>query len=153
MSHQTVRPHVPPLHATTSPTISNISQFISSLTACSDCFQVFIFWMQGELLTLNLIAITGDPTTIPSESEIPFQPSSEIWCTGQAGFGFVFVKNLLIENLSFTNCGTPFSSHSNLSSAILFPEVTNLTISLGSCSEHHRLWNNQFGSQRRHKDF
>ena len=77
----------------------------------------------------NNIALTGDPTMLPSESEFPFQPSSKIWCTGQAGFAFMFVENLLIENLTFTNCGTPLSSHSNWSSAILFSYVTNLTIS------------------------
>lgn len=126
------------------------SLFISCLTACSDCFQVFIFWMQGELL--NNIALTGNPTMILSESEIPFQPSSEIRCTGQAGFGFVFVENLLIENLSFTNSSyTTLSSYSNLSSAILFSEVTNHNFRC-SCSEHHWLWNNQFGSRRRLKD-
>jgi len=64
-----------------------------------------------------------------SKSEFPFQPSSKILCTGQAGLGFMFVDNLLIQNLSFTNCGTPISLHSNWSTALLFSDVTNLTIS------------------------
>ena len=63
-----------------------------------------------------------------SKSEF-FQPSSKILCTGQAGFGFMVVDNLLIQNLSFTNCGTPISLHSNWSSALLLSDVTNLTIS------------------------
>jgi len=66
---------------------------------------------------------------IPSESEFPFQPSSKIHCTCQVGFGFEFVENLLIENLSFTNCGTPVSLMSKRQATSLFHEVTNLTIS------------------------
>ena len=116
----------------------NISHYIQNPSVYFQSNSVFKFlpglhildeWELIEIEFVNNIALTGDPTMIPSQSEIPFQPSSEIWCTGQAGFGFVFVENLLIENLSFTNCGTPFSSHSNLSSAILFSGVTNLTIS------------------------
>jgi len=57
---------------------------------------------------------------VPSESAFPFQPSSEIRCTGQAGFEFVLVENLLIENLSFTNCGTP---HSEVPSALLLYDI------------------------------
>ena len=64
---------------------------------------------------------------VPSESELPFQPSSEIWCTGQAGFVFIHVKNLLIENLSFTNCTFPYAS--DWSIALLIADVANLTIS------------------------
>ena len=74
-----------------------------------------------EIEFVNNVALIGD-AMLPSEYEIPFQPSSKIWCTGQAGFGFGFVENLLIENLSFTNCGT-------WSYALSFYGVTNLTIS------------------------
>jgi len=76
---------------------------------------------------VNNIALTGDPTMVPSESEIPFQPSSELWCTGQAGFVFVYVENLLIENLSFTNCDAPLPF--DWSTALFITYVTNLTIS------------------------
>jgi len=81
-----------------------------------------------EIEFVNNIALTGDHTMVPSESEFPFQPSSKIWCTGHAGFAFMFVENLLIENLSFTDCGTPQSPHSKWSSVLLFSYVTNLTI-------------------------
>ena len=66
---------------------------------------------------------------VPSESEFPFQPSSTIKCTSQVCFGFQIVENLLIENLSFTNCGTPVSLKSKQQFALLFYEVINLTIS------------------------
>ena len=57
-----------------------------------------------EIEFVNNIALTGDHTMVPSESEFTFQPSSKIWCTGHAGFAFMFVENLLIENLTFTDC-------------------------------------------------
>jgi len=132
--------YVTPDSETTCPSTPchNISHYIQnpSVYFQSNCVFKFLPGVHilnaGELTEIefvNNIALTGDPTMIPSQSEIPFQPSSKVWCTGQAGFGFVFVEKLLIENLSFTNCGTPLSSHSNLSSAILFSGVTNLTIS------------------------
>ena len=80
-----------------------------------------------EIEFVNNIVLTGDHAMVPSESEFPLQPSSKICCTGQAGFEFVLVENLLIENLSFTNCSRPISS--NWSSALFFTDVTNLTIS------------------------
>ena len=84
----------------------------------------------------NNIVLKGHPGHEVSspESKISFQPSSKIWCTKPASFVFEFVENLLIANLSFTNCGS--SLHDEYrnrvgfsSSAIQFVEVTNLTIS------------------------
>ena len=84
----------------------------------------------------NNIALKGHPRheVSPPESKISFQPSSKIWCTKPAGFMFEFVENLLIANLSFTNCGSSFHDeyHNRVdfsSSALQFFEVTNLTIS------------------------
>ena len=64
----------------------------------------------------------------PPNLNYPFNhPAKSNVCMGQSGFVFMFVENLLIENLSFTNCGTLLSS--NQSSALHFDDVTNLTIS------------------------
>ena len=84
----------------------------------------------------NNIVLKGHPGHEVSspESKISFQPSSKIWCTKPAGFVFEFVENLLIANLSFTNCGSSLhDEYRNMvgfsSSALQFFEVTNLTIS------------------------
>ena len=50
-----------------------------------------------EVEFVNNIALTGDHTVVPSESEFPFQTSRKIWCTGHTGFAFIFVENLLIR--------------------------------------------------------
>jgi len=113
----------------------NISHYIQNLSVYFQSNSVFKF-LPGvhtldaggviEIEFVNNIALTGDATMVPSEFAFPFQPSSEIRCTSQAGFEFVLVENLLIENLSFTNCGTP---HSEVPSALLLYDITNLTIS------------------------
>ena len=127
--------YVTPDSETTCPSTPchNITYYIQNLLVQSDSTFKFlpgVYILDAgvviEIEFVNNIALTGDATMLLSESEIPFQPSSKIWCTGQAGFGFAFVENLLIENLSFTNCGTP---HSDWSYALLFYDITNLTIS------------------------
>jgi len=110
----------------------NISHYIQNPSVYFQSNRVFKFLpgvhildARGIITFVSNIALTGDPIMVPSESELPFQPSSEIWCTGQAGFVFMYVENLLIENLSFTNCTFP----SHWSIALFITDVTNLTIS------------------------
>jgi len=56
---------------------------------------------------VNNIVLTGNVTMVPSNLNYPFNhPAKSNVCMGQSGFVFMFVENLLIENLSFTNCGT-----------------------------------------------
>lgn len=89
-----------------------------------------------HISSVNNIALKGHPghEVSPPESKIPFQPSSKILCTKPAGFMFELVENLLIANLSFTNCGSSFNDECPnragfSSSALQFFEVTNLAIS------------------------
>ena len=108
--------------------------------SCSDITFIFLPGVHildtDGVVTISLannVALKGFPvsTALPPGSEISFQPLSEIRCTKQAGFLFDGINNLLIANLSFTNCGAPlFSDDSyNYSSAILITYVIDLTIS------------------------
>jgi len=127
--------YVTPDSETTCPsTPCHISHYIQNPSVYFQSNHVFKFLpgvhildARGIITYVSNIALTGDPTMVPSESEIPFQPSSEIWCTGQAGFVFMHVENLLIEKLSFTNCTFPYAS--DWSIALLITDVANLTIS------------------------
>ena len=130
--------YVTPDSETTCPSTPcyNISHYIQNLSVYFQSTSMFKFLPGVHILDaggvvvefVNNIALTGDVTMVPSKFEVPFQPSSKVKCMGQSSsFVFMFVENLLIENLSFTNCGTPLSS--NQSSALHFDDVTNLTIS------------------------
>ena len=72
--------------------IQNLSVYFQSNTTFKFLPGVHIVDAGGviEIDFVNSIALTGDAAMVPSEFEFPFQPSSEIWCTGQVGFAFIF---------------------------------------------------------------
>ena len=71
---------------------------------------------------ISNLSLIGDVTLTP---KLP-QSGSQIQCIGQGGFRFSAVKNLLIRNLRFSNCGA--SHNLTVTATLFFQSVTNLTI-------------------------